>query len=44
MLGIERFRFRHTALTDREAENLLQCFAADAAGIGKNQGKKGVKG
>ena len=43
-LRVQRLRLLQTAFADRKPYNSLQRVAANTAGIGKNQGKKGVEG
>jgi len=43
-LRVERLRFLQTAFTDRKPDDAPEVCFANTAGIGKNQGKKGVKG
>jgi hypothetical protein len=42
--GVERLRFPQAAGADRDAGNSFESAAADAAIVGKEQGKKGVRG
>jgi hypothetical protein len=42
-LGVERLRFAQAAAAYRNSRNLVERAAADAAIVGKEKGKKGVR-